>query len=141
MAVSSKVVTAGFAALVAVGAVGIIIQQNQLQASNSHLAASNEHLREEVAAASMRELPMLMGFRSALLGHGKVVRIENVSGEDMAVQAHVVDAASHQTRDFTWNIDRGRSAEFGHVEGYTFEPGDQVTLSHDGYKAKTWTVP
>jgi hypothetical protein len=161
MAVSSKVVTAGIAALVAVGAVGIIIQQNQLQAANASLAASNAQMQQtqaqleaskadlaasnaqmqrEVVAASMPELPVLVGFRPALLGRGKVARIENASGQDMAVRARVVDAASHQVREFTLNIDRGQIAEFGHAQGYAFEPGDEVTLSHDGYKAKTWTV-
>ena len=39
------------------------------------------------------------------------------------------------------NIDPGRLAELGRREGYTFEPGDQLTLAHDEYKSKMWIVP
>jgi hypothetical protein len=131
--VVSKLVPIGIAAVIAVSTVGLIMQRNQLEASNTRM-------QQQLRDASMPELPVAVGFRGALLGPGRVVRVENLAGTDIAVQAQVIDAASHHERDFTWSINRGFTAEFGHAQGYAFEPGDQLTLAHDGFKSKTWIV-
>jgi hypothetical protein len=116
--VNSKVVPAVIAAVLAISSMGLVVQR-----------------------ASMPQLPVSLRVREAILGHGEVVRVQNFADFDLAVQARIVDAASHRVRNLTWNIDRGRSAEFGHLEGYTFEPGDQITLAHDRFKARTWILP
>jgi hypothetical protein len=67
--------------------------------------------------------------------------LRNLSGTGLAVKARIVDAATHQEHDFTIDVDPGRPTEFGYVQGYAFEPGDAVTLSHDGYKTVYWVVP
>jgi hypothetical protein len=116
--VNSKLVPVCIAVVLAIASMGIVVQR-----------------------ASMPEIPVSVTVREALLGPGKVLRVQNLGGEDLAVRARIIDAASHHERDFTLRIDRGRSAEFGHLQGYAFEPGDRITLAHDGFKAKTWIVP
>ena len=116
--VNSKLVTVCIAVVLAIASMGIVVQR-----------------------ASTPEIPVSVGVREAPSGPGKVVRVQNLTHEDLAVQARIVDAASHRVHHFTWNIDRGHSTEFGHLEGYTFEPGDQITLAHDGFKSKTWIIP
>jgi len=49
--------------------------------------------------------------------------------------AHVVDAASHQEHVYKLALDPGRPTDFGQFQGYVFERGDHLTLTHDGYKA------
>lgn len=131
---SPKIIGAGLIAVGAIAAAGLVMQRDQLQAQNAHL-------QQVVQQEALRELPVIVGFRKPLWGTGQIAEIRNIAGLGMAVNAHIVDAASHQPRDFTVNIDRGRVAELGRREGYTFEPGDQLTLAHDGYKSKVWIVP
>lgn len=131
---SPKIIGAGLIVVGAIAAAGLVMQRDQLQAQNAHL-------QQVVQQEALRELPVIVGFRKPLFGTGKTAEITNVAGVSMAVNAHIVDAASHQPRDFTVNIDPGHLAELGRREGYTFEPGDQLTLAHDGYKSKMWIVP
>jgi hypothetical protein len=115
----------------ALSALSIIKSRAQLQAQNAEL----------VRQAALKALPIGVGFRKAILGHGEVAVLRNLSGSGLAVKARIVDAATHQEHDFTIDVDPGRPTEFGYVQGYAFEPGDAVTLSHDGYKTVYWVVP
>jgi hypothetical protein len=115
----------------ALSALSIIKSRAQLQAQNAEL----------VRQAALKALPIGVGFRKAILGHGEVAVLRNLSGTGLAVKARIVDAATHQEHDFTIDVDPGRPTEFGYVQGYAFESGDAVTLSHDGYKTVYWVVP
>jgi hypothetical protein len=115
----------------ALSALSIIKSRAQLQAQNAEL------LRQ----AGLKTLPIGVGFRKAILGHGEVAVLRNLSATGLAVKARIVDAATHQEHNFTIDIEPGRPTEFGYVQGYAFEPGDAVTLSHDGYKTVYWEVP
>jgi hypothetical protein len=115
----------------AFSALSIIKSRAQLQAQNAEL------LRE----ATLKPLPIGVGFRQALLGHGEVAVLRNLSATGLAVKARIVDAATHQEHNFTIDVGPGRPTEFGYAQGYAFEPGDAVTLSLDGYKTVHWEVP
>jgi hypothetical protein len=115
----------------ALSALSVIKSRAQLQAQNAEL------LRE----ATLKTLPIGVGFRKAILGHGEIAVLRNLSATGLAVKARIVDAATHQEHNFTIDVGPGRPTEFGYVQGYAFEPGDAVTLSHDGYKTVYWEVP
>jgi hypothetical protein len=115
----------------ALSALSVIKSRAQLQAQNAEL------LRQ----AALKNLPIGVGFRKAILGHGEIAVLRNLSDTGLAVKARVIDAATHQEHNFTIAVDPGRPTEFGYVQGYAFEPGDAVTLSHDGYKTVYWVVP
>jgi hypothetical protein len=115
----------------ALSALSIIKSRAQLQAQNAEL------LRE----AALKSLPIGVGFRKAILGHGEIAVLRNLGGTGLALKARIVDAATHQEHNFTIDVDPGRPTEFGYAQGYAFEPGDAVTLSHDGYKTVYWVVP
>lgn len=124
-------------------AVGIILIGGALSAlsvikSRAQLQAQNAELRRQ---AALKNLPIGVGFRQAILGHGEIAVLRNLSATGLAVRAHIVDAATHREHDFTIEVDPGRPTEFGYVQGYAFESGDAVTLSHDGYKTVYWVVP
>jgi hypothetical protein len=124
-------------------AVGVIVIGGALSAlsvikSRAQLQVQNAELQRQ---AALKNLPIGVGFRKAILGHGEVAVLRNLSGAGLAVKARIVDAATHQEHNFTIDIDPGRPTEFGYAQGYAFEPGDAVTLSHDGYKTVYWQVP
>jgi|SRR5277367_2098203 len=124
-------------------AIGVIVIGGALSAlsliqSRAQLQAQNVQLQQQ---AALKDLPITVGFRKAILGHGEVAVLHNLSGSGLALKARIVDAATHQERDVTIDVDTGRPTEFGHAQGYAFEPGDALTLSHDGYKSAYWIVP
>jgi hypothetical protein len=124
-------------------AVGVIVIGGALSArsvikSRAQLQAQNAELQRQ---AALKNLPIGVGFRKAILGHGEIAVLRNLSATGLAVTARIVDAATHQEHNFTINVDPGRPTEFGYVQGYAFEPGDAVTLLHDGYKTVYWVVP
>lgn len=94
-----------------------------------------------IRQAALADLPVTVGFRRALLAHGQVAVLRNIGGNGIAVMAHVVDAASHQEHVYKLALDPGRPTDFGQLQGYTFERGDQLTLMHDGYKPVSWVAP
>lgn len=124
-------------------AVGVIVIGGALSAlsvikSRAQLQAQNVELQRQ---ASLKNLPIGVGFRKAILGHGEVAVLRNLSSTGLAVKARIVDAATHQEHNFTIEVGPGRPVEFGYEQGYAFEPGDAVTLSRDGYKTVYWVVP
>jgi hypothetical protein len=124
-------------------AVGVIVIGGALSAlsiikSRAQLQAQNAELQRQ---AGLKNLPIGVGFRKAMLGHGEVAVLRNLSGTGFAVKARIVDAATHQEHNFTIDVDPGRPTEFGYAQGYAFEPGDAVTLTRDGYKTVYWVVP
>ena len=90
---SPKIIGAGLIVVGAIAAAGLVMQRDQLQAQNAHLQ------QQVVQQEALRELPVIVGFRKPLFGTGKTAEITNVAGVSMAVNAHIVDAASHQPRD------------------------------------------
>ena len=124
-------------------AVGVIVVGGALSAlsvikSRAQLQAQNAELQRQ---ASLKILPIGVGFRKAILGRGEVAVLRNLSSTGLAVKARIVDAATRQEHNFTIDVGPGRPVEFGYVQGYAFEPGDAVTLSRDGYKTVYWVVP
>ncbi len=125
-------------------AVGVILIGGALQRafsvikSRAQLQVQNAELQRQ---AALKNLPIGVGFRKAILGQGEVAVLRNLSEAELAVKARIVDAATHQEHNFTIDIDPGRPTEFGYAQGYAFEPGDAVSLSHDGYKTVYWQVP
>jgi hypothetical protein len=136
----SKLVGLGLAALIAIGAGGLIVQRNQLEVQATQLQAEKVQLQHVVQQEALRELPVTVGFRKAIFANGKVAEIRSISNVGMAIDATITDAVSHQEHHFTLNIDPGRIAEFGRNQGYTFEPGDKLVLSHEGFKTMYWVV-
>ena len=158
----STIVAVAVGLVIAGAAAGLIFQQREVEAQNAELRTTNAQIQQtgaqiqhdntqlqqlvlqdnaQLEKASLPQLPVAVGFRKALLGPGKVARIESVAGKGLAVHARVIDAVAHHEHDFNINVDAGRFAELGHNQGYTFEAGDRLTLEHDGYKSMTWVVP
>lgn len=58
----------------------------------------------------------------------------------MTVVVEWMDGASHNHRNFRVDVAPGRATPFGHLQGYDFEPGDTLTMTHDGFKPVTAQV-
>jgi len=108
----------------------------QLNKADQQLTAANASAEQEVRRESMPELPVSVYFHKALLG-GKsyVAEFTSHGSGDMAVAVEWTDGATHNQRKFRVDVAPGRRpTPVGHLQGYDFEPGDMLTLSHDGFK-------
>jgi outer membrane murein-binding lipoprotein Lpp len=123
-------------------AAGLTAERDQLKAMVAQLNAQVDQLQaatQQLSAANAREatpeLPVSVYFRRALLGgRSYVAEFSNRGTAAMAVAVDVVDSATHNHHTFQVDVAPGRPTPYGHFQGCEFEPGDTLTLSHDGFK-------
>ncbi|HWR77389.1 MAG TPA: hypothetical protein VN283_09300 [Thiobacillus sp.] len=95
----------------------------------------------QAAAAAKPALPVVVGFRSSMLGKGLVAVIENTSDRYLTVVLAVRNPTLSTARRFNLNLEPKSSTDFGHLEGWQFASGDEVGLFNDEFGALRITVP
>jgi hypothetical protein len=123
-------------------AIFLSLRLNQSQAKVEQLQTTTQQLAAETAREAMPELPVSVSFHKALLGGKSYVADFSTHGSgDMAVAVEWVDAATHSHRTFHVDVGPGRPTPLGHLQRFDFEPGDTLTMSHDGFKPVVVQVP
>lgn len=95
----------------------------------------------QAAAAAKPALPVVVGFRSSILGQGLVAVIENTSDRYLAVALAVRNPALSTVKRFTLQLEPRSRNDFGHIEGWQFSSGDEVGLFNDEFGTLRLTVP
>jgi hypothetical protein len=95
----------------------------------------------QAAAAAKPALPVVVGFRSSMLGQGLVAVIENTSDRYLTVVLAVRNPTLSTVKRFKLELDPRSSTDFGHMEGWQFASGDEVGLFNDEFGALKITVP
>lgn len=93
------------------------------------------------AAAAKPVLPVVVGFRSSMLGKGLVAVIENTSDRYLTVVLAVRNPTLSTARRFKLDLAPRSTTDFGHLEGWQFASGDEVGLYNDDFGALKITVP
>ncbi|MHB1085226.1 MAG: hypothetical protein ACYCZA_10350 [Thiobacillus sp.] len=93
------------------------------------------------AAAAKKALPAVVSFRSSLLGKGLVAVIENTSDRYLTVILNVRNPTLSTAKSFKLELDPQSRTDFGHLEGWQFAAGDEVSLSNDEFGTLRLTVP
>jgi hypothetical protein len=124
----------------------LIETRNQLNDSMreiEQLKAQLAYKETEVQAAVSAKpaLPVLVGFRSSMLGKGLVAVIENTSDRYLTVWLAVRNPTLSTAKRFKLQLDPKSSTDFGHMEGWQFASGDEVGLFNDEFGALKITVP
>lgn len=86
-------------------------------------------------------LPVVIGFRSSILGKGLVAEIENTSDRHLTVILAVRNPTLSTARRFNLDLEPRSRVDFGHLEGWQFASGDEVGLFNDEFGALKVTVP
>ena len=86
-------------------------------------------------------LPLVVTFRSSLLGNGLVAVIENTSDLYLTVVLAVRNPTLSTVKRFKLELKPQSSTDFGHLEGWTFAPGDEVGLFNDEFSGLQLSVP
>lgn len=108
----------------------------QLKAQLSYREAE---ARTSVAAKPA--LPVVVSFRSSMLGKGMVAVIDNPGDRYLSVTLAVRHAGDPMVQRFSLELAPRVKTEFGHLEGWQFASGDEVGLFHDAYAEVRLAVP
>jgi hypothetical protein len=95
----------------------------------------------QATTSALPALPVVINFRSSMLGKGLVAVIENTSDRYLTVVLSVRNPTLSIARRFKLELDPKSSTDFGHLEGWQFASGDEVALYNDGFAALKITVP
>jgi len=95
----------------------------------------------QAAISTKPALPVMVGFRSSILGKGLVAVIENTSDRYLTVLLAVRNPTLSTTQRFKLELAPKSSTDFGHIEGWQFASGDEVGLFNDEFGALRITVP
>jgi hypothetical protein len=95
----------------------------------------------QAAVSAKPALPVMVGFRSSILGKGLVGVIENSSDRYLTVVLAVRNPTLSTAKRFKLELEPKSSTDFGHLEGWQFTSGDEVGLFNDEFGALRITVP
>ncbi len=95
----------------------------------------------QAAVSAKPPLPVVVGFRSSMLGKGLVAMIENNSDRYLTVMLTVRNPTLSTAKRFKLDLEPRSSLDFGHLEGWQFVSGDEVALYNDEFGALRLTVP
>lgn len=95
----------------------------------------------QAATAAKPALPVVVNFRSSMLGQGLVAVIENTSDRYLTVVLSVRNPTLSTSKRFKLDLDPQSNSDFGHLEGWQFVSGDELALFNDEFGALRLTVP
>ncbi|AAZ96584.1 hypothetical protein Tbd_0631 [Thiobacillus denitrificans ATCC 25259] len=86
-------------------------------------------------------LPVVVGFRSSMLGKGLVAVLENTSDRYLTVMLSARNPTLAQAKRFQLDLEPRSRVDFGHFEGWEFASGDEIALFRDEFRPIRLTVP
>lgn len=95
----------------------------------------------QAATSAKPALPVVVSFRSSILGRGLVAVFENISDRYLTVVLSVRNPTLSTAKRFRLELDPKSSTDFGHMEGWQFASGDELGLYHDEFGALRLTAP
>lgn len=90
---------------------------------------------------NLTPLPVDVGYRSALIGDGLVLKVKNNSNRTLTILATLSNPTLHSEKTFNLTTAPNDVAEIGHLEGWVLVSGDQIKLSNSDYKSWQGSVP
>jgi len=95
----------------------------------------------QAAVTAKPGLPVAVNFRSSMLGKGLVAVIENTSDRYLTVVLSVRNPTLSTTKRFKLDLEPQSRTDFGHLEGWQFASGDELSLFSDDFGALKLSVP
>jgi uncharacterized coiled-coil protein SlyX len=108
----------------------------QLQAQLDYAAQDFNTL-----ASQKPGLPVVVSFRPSYLGQGMVAEIQNTSPRFLTAVLVARNPTLSTVRRFNLELPPEATVAFGHLEGWRFASGDELTLYHDSFAAARVVVP
>ncbi|KAB2325347.1 hypothetical protein F8A86_02915 [Betaproteobacteria bacterium SCN1] len=117
----------------------LLARQREVEQLRQQLSYRESDYQSAVAAKPA--LPVVVSFRSSLLGKGLVAVIQNTGDRYLTVALSVRNPTLATSKRFTLELEPRSSADFGHLEGWQFASGDEFALYSDEFAALRLNVP
>lgn len=111
----------------------------EIEQLRAQLAYRDSEVQSMVSARP--PLPVVVSFRTSMLGRGMVAVFDNTSERYLTVTLAVRNPTRSTAQRFTVELAPRARTEFGHLEGWQFASGDEVALFHDAYGELRLPVP
>ena len=95
----------------------------------------------QAAASAKPALPVVVNFRSSILGKGLVAVIENTSDRYLTLVLAARNPSQSKARRFKIELEPKSSTDFGHLEGWQFASDDEMELSNPEFGTLRLSVP
>ena len=86
-------------------------------------------------------VPVVVSLRDSLVGEGKVAIFSNQSANRLTIEVLMENKRKNERLQRNLDLGPNGTAEIGWMEGWTFESGETITISHPNYRSKTERIP
>ena len=86
-------------------------------------------------------VPVVVTLRDSLVGEGRVAVFSNQTPNRLTVSLVLENRAKHDRKTGNLDLEPNGTAEIGWLEGWTFESGETIEISHPNYRSKALHVP
>lgn len=87
------------------------------------------------------KLPVALSLRDAVLNSSMVLRLQNNGTEVLDLSATFENASRNKTKTAHIKLSPEKTKEYGFLEGWGFQPGDKIHLTHPDYATLNYKVP
>ncbi len=125
-----------------------MVEQNETQIRARRLYRHQQALRFRPCALLLAivvlvtgcrpAVPVVLSHRPAVMGEGLVAKFSNQTSSQITVSIRVKRPDSDEYFERTVNVPADGSTELGWAEGWDFELGDKITLTHPKYATAVW---
>ena len=86
-------------------------------------------------------VPVVISLRDSVVGEGKVAIFSNQSANRLTIEVLLENKRKNERLQGSLDLDPNGTAEIGWMEGWKFESGETITVSHPNYRSKTTRIP
>lgn len=90
---------------------------------------------------SLPPLPVEVKYRSAMLGPGMVLQVNNTSEKPLFALVTLKNPTTHEEKSFRIDMPSRGAAEIGHREGWVLASGDTFEVSNDAFRTWKGSIP
>lgn len=98
-------------------------------------------LSDEFKESNRPELPISLQHRAAMLDDSRVIKITNISTNNIRVIATFERPQTGEVKTETLNLAGNDAISIGQLEGWGFKSGDIITLKSDKFKSWKGSIP
>jgi hypothetical protein len=117
------------------------LTDSQREIEQLKVQLSHKETDYQAATSAKPALPVVVSFRSSILGKGLVAVFENTSDRYLTVVLSVRSPTLSTARRFKIELNPKSTTDFGHLEGWQFASGDELGLFNDEFGAIRLTAP
>jgi len=90
---------------------------------------------------SRPQMPIELSYRSAMMGPGLVIELNNTSTRYLTVIVTLINPTLNKKENYRIDLSPNSTKEIGHAEGWAFASGDTIEIVHNEYKTLAQKLP